>query len=141
MANKKSEDSPTSRVRIDKWLWAARFYKTRALAKQAIEGGKVHCEGGRVKPSKELEVGMQLKLRQGFDDKTVVVKALSDQRRGAPEAQLLYEETAESVEQRERLIEQRRAQPKHWPSPTRPNKKQRRLITRFKQGISDKADN
>ena len=127
-------------LRIDKWLWAARFFKTRALAKQAIDGGKVHCEGARVKPSKELEVGMVLRLKQGFDDKTVVVKALSDQRRGAPEAQILYEETADSIEQRERLIEQKRAQPRHWPSATRPNKKQRRLITRFKQGISDSAD-
>ena len=141
MAAKKTDSDSTARVRIDKWLWAARFFKTRALAKQAIDGGKVHCEGARVKPSKELEVGMVLRLKQGFDDKTVVVKALSDQRRGAPEAQLLYEETAESVGQRERLIEQRRAQPKHWPSATRPNKKQRRLITRFKQGVSDNADN
>jgi len=141
MAAKKTHPNPSAKVRIDKWLWAARFFKTRALAKQAIDGGKVHCEGARVKPSKELEVGMVLRLKQGFDDKTVVVKALSDQRRGAPEAQLLYEETADSIQQRERLMEQKRAQPRHWASETRPNKKQRRLITRFKQGISDSADN
>jgi ribosome-associated heat shock protein Hsp15 len=124
----------SARVRLDKWLWAARFYKTRAIAKQAIEGGKVQCEGSRSKPSKEIEVGMVISLRQGFDDKTVVVKAISDQRRGAPEAQLLYEETEESIKQREERADQRKAQPKHWPSPTRPNKKQRRQITRFKQG-------
>ncbi len=140
MAAKKNTSDSDTKVRIDKWLWAARFYKTRALAKQAIDGGKVHCEGNRVKPSKELEVGMVLKLKHGYDDKTVVVKALSDQRRGAPEAQLLYEETDESIEQREKLIAQRKSQPKHWPSATRPNKKQRRLITRFKQGLPDKAD-
>lgn len=122
------------RLRIDKWLWAARFYKTRAIAKQAIEGGKVQCEGARVKPSKEIEIGMEIRLRQGQDEKTVLVRALSDQRRGAPEAQRLYEETSASVEARERLAEARKAQPRHWPTPGRPTKKQRRQITRFKQG-------
>lgn len=125
-----------SRVRLDKWLWAARFFKTRAIAKQAIDGGKVQCQGARPKPSKEIEVGMEIRLRQGFDEKTVIVKGLSEQRRGAPEAQLLYEETTESIAHRERLAEQRKAQPKHWLSPTKPNKKQRRLIQRFKQGDS-----
>lgn len=123
-----------TKVRLDKWLWAARFYKTRAIAKQAIEGGKVHCQGARAKPSKEIEVGMAISLRQGFDDKVVLVKAISDQRRGAPEAQLLYEETQESIEKREKLALQRKSQPKHWPNPTRPNKKQRRQIQAFKQG-------
>lgn len=132
--NKTETPIDSAKVRLDKWLWAARFYKTRAIAKQAIEGGKVHCEGSRSKPSKEIEVGMVISLRQGFDDKTVVVKAVSDQRRGAPEAQLLYEETEDSIKQREERAAQRKAQPKHWPSPTRPNKKQRRQITRFKQG-------
>lgn len=121
------------KLRLDKWLWAARFYKTRAIAKQAIEGGKVQCEGARSKPSKEIMVGAVINLRQGFDEKTVVVKALSEQRRGAPEAQALYEETEESIERRLNLAEQRKAQPKHWPSPSRPNKRDRRLIHRFKQ--------
>ena len=121
---------------MDKWLWAARFYKTRAIAKKAIEGGKVHCEGVRSKPSKEIEVGMQLKLRQGFDEKTVLVKALSEQRRPAPEAQLLYAETPQSIASREQLAEQRKAQPRHWPTDSKPNKKQRRMIQRFKQGDS-----
>jgi ribosome-associated heat shock protein Hsp15 len=124
------------RMRLDKWLWAARFYKTRAIAKKAIEGGKVRCQGARPKPGKEIEVGMQISLRQGFDEKTVIVKLLSEQRRGAPEAQLLYEETDESVVNRERIAEQRKAQPRHWPSATKPNKKQRRMIQRFKQGES-----
>ncbi len=126
-------DNELTKVRIDKWLWAARFYKTRAIAKQAIDGGKVHCNGARPKPSKEIEIGSKIKLRQGFDEKTVIVKALSEQRRGAPQAQLLYEETEESREKRELLTQQRKAQPKHWPSATKPTKKQRRLIQQFKQ--------
>jgi ribosome-associated heat shock protein Hsp15 len=122
-----------SKVRIDKWLWAARFYKTRALAKQAIDGGKVQCNGSRPKPSKEITIKTEIKLRQGFDEKIVVVKALSEQRRGAPEAQLLYAETEESIKKRELLSDQRKSQPKHWPGATKPNKKQRRLIQQFKQ--------
>ena len=122
-----------NRVRIDKWLWAARFYKTRAIAKQAIDGGKVHCNGSRTKPSKEIEIGAEIKLRQGFNEKTVIVRGLSERRRGAPEAQLLFKETEESIDKREKLVQQRKAQPKHWPTPTKPNKKQRRLIQKFKQ--------
>ena len=129
----RSHSVELSRLRLDRWLWAARFYKTRAIAKQAIEGGKVHCEGSRAKPSKEIVVGMLIKLRQGFDDKTVEVKLLSEQRRGAPQAQLLYAETAASIEQRQHSAAQRKAQPSYWPAATKPNKKQRRLIQRFKQ--------
>jgi ribosome-associated heat shock protein Hsp15 len=95
MPNKTSE--PLTKVRLDKWLWAARFYKTRAIAKQAIEGGKVQCEGARSKPSKEITLGTVITLRQGFDEKVVVVAGLSEQRRSAPEAQALYEETKESI--------------------------------------------
>ena len=122
-----------NRVRIDKWLWAARFFRTRGIAKEAIDGGKVHCNGSRPKPSKEIEIGTEIKLRQGFDEKTVIVRGLTEQRRGAPEAQLLYEETNESIDKREKLTQQRKSQPKHWPTPTKPNKKQRRLIQQFKQ--------
>ena len=84
-------------VRLDKWLWAARFYKTRSIAKAMIEGGKVHYNGQRAKVSKTVEVGAMIKLRQGNDEKEIEVIALSDQRRGAPEAQLLYQETAQSI--------------------------------------------
>ena len=129
----KKEITEPARLRIDKWLWAARFYKTRAIAKQAIDAGKVHIEGARPKPSKEIEAGMAIRLRQGFDEKTVIVKSLTERRRGAKEAQLLYDETKESVENRNKLSEQRQAQPKHWSSPTKPNKKQRRLIQQFNQ--------
>jgi ribosome-associated heat shock protein Hsp15 len=125
--------SELKRVRLDKWLWAARFYKTRAIAKQAIDGGKVQLEGGRTKPSKEIEVGMQITLRQGHDEKTIIVSALSEQRRGASQAQLLYQETAESLSKRQQITEQRRAQPSHWQTAGKPNKKDRRLIHKFKQ--------
>jgi len=121
------------RIRIDKWLWAARFFKTRGIAKQAIESGKVQVDGQRTKPSKEIEIGAIIRLRQGFDEKTVLVKSLNDQRRPFSEARLMFEETQESIEKRIALAEQRKAQPIIWPSSSKPNKKQRRLIHEFKQ--------
>lgn len=135
MSGPNSNESPSQpgRVRIDKWLWAARFFKTRAQAKLAIEGGKVHCDGNRAKPSKELEIGSMVVVRQGFDEKTVLVKGLSDQRRGAAEAQRLYTETDASIKQREHKAAERRTQPSQWQSPGKPNKKQQRLIQRFKR--------
>lgn len=121
-------------VRLDKWLWAARFYKTRSIAKAMIEGGKVHYNGQRAKVSKQVEVGATIKLRQGNEEKEVVVLALSDQRRGAPEAQLLYRETDQSVENREN----RKAAALSMPySDHRPNKKERRDLVKFKQINSD----
>jgi ribosome-associated heat shock protein Hsp15 len=122
----KSEDKP----RMDKWLWAARFFKTRSLAKDAIEGGKVHCEGQRVKVSKEVNIGLILTIRQGFEDKTVKVTALSEVRRGASEAQALYEETPDSITKREDHAAQRKAQNLAHPD-HRPNKKERRQIHKF----------
>jgi len=125
------------KVRIDKWLWAARFYKTRSLAKQAIDGGKVHCEGQKVKPSKDICVGQTLTLRQGWDEKTIAVLVLSEQRRGAPEAQLLYAETEDSIRRRETETEQRRIlRGPGVHSDHRPSKKERRQIHRF-QNIND----
>lgn len=127
-----------ARLRLDKWLWAARFFKTRSLAKQAIEGGKVHCNGERCKSSRELEVGHTLRIRQGWDEKTVVVTGLSDQRRGAPEAALLYEETPESRANREALAAERRAQHTAADQHTgRPTKQDRRRIHRFKRELLD----
>ena len=126
-----AEKKDSSRVRLDKWLWAARFFKTRSLAKQAIEGGKVHYNGERCKVSKEVELDATLTIRLGYDIREVLVLGLSDQRRGAPEAQKLYRETAESIEQRELRAAQRRA---FGPGADliKPNKKQRRQIHRFK---------
>lgn len=121
-------------VRLDKWLWAARFFKTRALAKKAIEGGKVHYEGGRAKTSKAVEVGALIRVPQGWDILEVEVLALSDQRRGAPEARALYRETEESVARREREAEARRLTHQAMQHPLkRPDKKQRRDIRRFKE--------
>lgn len=121
------------RVRIDKWLWAARFFKTRSQAKEAIEGGKVHCEGQRVKVSKEVHVGMVFTIRQGFDEKTVVVKGLSEVRGPATQAQQLYEESAESIAARALQQQERRDQNLAHPD-HRPNKKERRQIHKFKDG-------
>ena len=119
------------KVRIDKWLWAARFFKTRSLAKSAIEGGKVQIDGQKSKPSRTLEVGVMLTLRQGEDVKTIEVIALSEQRRGAPEARLLYLETEQSIELREKKSSERAAFIGSMPASIRPNKKQRRQIHRF----------
>mgnify|MGYP003385451893 FL=1 len=122
------------KVRIDKWLWAARFFKTRALAKAAIEGGKVHMAGQRVKASKELKTGTQLTIRQGWDEKEIRVDALSDKRRGATEAAALYTETEQSLLERERRAAERKAaSSSHYPPDQRPNKKQRRQIHRFQR--------
>ena len=123
----------SNKVRIDKWLWAARFFKTRSLAKAAIEGGKVQINDQRPKPSREIETGVTLIIRQGWDEKTVVVDALSEQRRGAQEAAELYTETAESIVRRQELVAQRKAQRSGLQqADQRPNKKQRRQIHRFR---------
>jgi len=129
---KQHEPDSMDAMRIDKWLWVARFFKTRSIAKAAIEGGKVHHNNDRVKVSRDVRVGMELTIQQGFEKKTVVVKALSTIRGGSPAAQLLYEETTESIERRELHASQRKlhnlARPDH-----RPSKKDRRDINRFKQ--------
>ncbi|BAP77720.1 heat shock protein 15 [Pseudomonas sp. MT-1] len=119
------------KVRLDKWLWAARFFKTRALAKAAIEGGKVHCKGERCKPSKEPKLGEELVIRAGFDERTVVIQALSAVRKGAPEAQLLYAETAESLARRENAAAMRKAGSLGVETDGKPSKKQRRALQRF----------
>ena len=121
------------KLRLDKWLWAARFFKTRSLAKAAVEGGKVQLGGQRVKVSREISAGDILQIRQGWDERVVVVKALSEQRRGAPDAQLLYEETAESIAKREEAAAARKAAGGMIDRPAqRPDKRQRRQIHRFK---------
>lgn len=123
-----------SSVRLDKWLWAARFFKTRALAKKAVEGGKVHYNGGRAKTSKAVEVGALIRVPQGWDTLEVEVVDLSEQRRGAPEARALYRETPESVQRREREAEARRLTNQAMQHPLkRPDKKQRREIKRFQE--------
>lgn len=136
---KAEQNLPAETVRIDKWLWAARFFKTRSIAKSAIEGGKVHFDGERVKVSKEVRVGMELTIQQGFEKKTVVIKAISNVRGPAPIAQQLYEETEVSLAKRELLASQRKlhnlARPEH-----RPSKKDRRQISKFKQENDQQFD-
>jgi ribosome-associated heat shock protein Hsp15 len=123
------------KVRLDKWLWAARFYKTRSLASEAIKGGKVAVNGHRAKPSREVELGDSLTLRQGFDQKTVIVQALSDRRGPASVAQQLYTETAESITARERERELRQLANSQRPrGEGRPTKRERRHIHRFTRG-------
>ncbi|MDT8894970.1 S4 domain-containing protein [Halomonas sp. I1] len=122
-------------VRLDKWLWAARFFKTRALAKKAIEGGKVHYNGGRAKTSKNVDIGALIKVPQGWDIWEVEVVALSDQRRGAPEARLLYRETSASEARRTSEAERRRQANQAMQHPfKRPDKRERREIKRFMRG-------
>ncbi len=124
--------STTAQIRLDKWLWAARFYKTRSLAREMVDGGKVHYNGQRSKPSKLVEIGATITLRQGNEEKTVIVENLSQQRRGASEAQTLYRETSDSIVKRERQSMLRKLNA-HNPSPERrPDKKQRRDLIKFK---------
>lgn len=122
------------KIRLDKWLWAARFFKTRAKAKQAINGGKVHLQGVRCKASKEIEIGEELQIRQGWDEKTVLVTALSAQRRGAEQAALLYAETEQSIQQREQAAAKRKAlSGLQHNQEGRPSKKNRRLLHQFRE--------
>ena len=128
MAQKQEEDD---KVRLDKWLWAARFFFFFALAKTAIESGKVHCRGERCKPSKEPRIGDELQIRVGLEERTVEVKALSVVRRGAPEAQLLYAETGQSIAKRESLAAMRKSGAMGIISDGKPTKKQRRQLHQF----------
>ncbi|MDP2432824.1 MAG: RNA-binding S4 domain-containing protein [Pseudomonadota bacterium] len=127
-----AEVSDTQRVRLDKWLWAARFYKTRALAHEAIEGGRVRLDGERVKPSREVRVGDRLSLHINDLDWVVNVQKLSERRGPAPEARELYVETEESLAARLQAIEQRRLTVEPGTGIRgRPSKKDMRLIHRF----------
>ncbi len=130
-------DDAEEKTRLDKWLWAARFFKTRALAKAAIEGGKVQCRGERCKPGKEPRIGDEYVIRAGFDERTVRVLALSEVRRGAPEAQLLYAETAESLARREQAVAMRKAGVIGLQTDGKPSKKQRRDLQNFRGGWQD----
>ncbi len=132
MSNR-SNASEDTQVRLDKWLWAARFYKTRSIARNMVDGGKVHYNGQRSKPSKVVELGAEVRIRQGNEEKTIVIIKLSSARRGAPEAQTLYQETEDSIKQREEHAKLRKLNAFDNPSPEkRPDKKQRRDIIKFK---------
>ena len=120
-------------MRIDKWLWAARFFKTRTLAKTAIEGGKVQLAGQRVKVPREIAPGDVLRIRQGWDELDVIVRAISEQRRGAPIAQTLYEETSESIARRARVEEARKAAGAMVGPTQRPGKHERKALERLRK--------
>ena len=123
----------SKKVRIDKWLWAARFFKTRSLAKSAIEGGKVQLAGQRVKVSREVAPGDVLRVRQGWDEREVTVLATSEQRRAAPIAQTLYEETDTSLERRSRAAEARKAAGTLARPSQRPGKHERKALERLRK--------
>ena len=120
-------------MRLDKWLWAARFYKTRSLASDAVDGGKVKLNGAATKPAKDVKLSDRLQIRAGEQDWEVIVQGLNEQRRPAAEAQLLYQETPVSVQERTRAAELR----KIAPAPVadhkgRPTKRDRRDLNRFR---------
>ena len=129
LLNEMAED----RVRIDKWLWAARFFKTRSMAAQAVTGGKVHVNGARIKPARMVQPGEELRISRGELEFIVIVQAVSDKRRPAKEAQLLYVETEESIRQRENTREQKRleAADRMYGPMKRPDKRERRKIRKF----------
>ena len=129
-------------IRLDKWLWAARFYKSRSLAREMVDGGKVHYNGQRTKPSKLVEVGAILTLRQGSVQKTVRVLAISEQRRTAIEAQQLYQETPDSIAKREKIAQARKLNALTMPHPDRrPYKKERRNLIKFKYDRQQDGNN
>jgi ribosome-associated heat shock protein Hsp15 len=129
--SKEMEENNES-IRIDKWLWAARFFKTRSLAADAVTGGKIDVNGVRAKPSRIMRLGDKLNIRRGPYESTVVVKGLAKLRGPASEAQLLYEETEESIRRRELTSAQLKLErPPEFHSPGRPSKKDRRAVLRF----------
>ena len=123
------------KLRIDKWLWAARFYKTRSLATEEIDKGRVRINDTEVKPAKEVKVGDTVVLRQGPVTRTLVVRGISDKRGGAPVAQLLYAELEASIKLREQLAEQHRLEPANSQEHGRPTKRDRRSIDK----VNDKS--
>jgi len=124
------------KLRIDKWLWAARFYKTRSLACDEIDKGRVQVNGAVVKPARELKVGDSVQLRSGPVTRSITVTGISDKRGSAPQAALLYQETAESITQRQQAAEQRRLAPEPALSllQGRPTKRDRRNTEKLRGG-------
>lgn len=127
--------APALRVRLDKWLWAARFFKTRSVAAQAVDGGKIDIAGERAKRARLVQIGEEVVIRRPPFELTVVIRGLSETRGPAREAALLYEETAASREARERLAYQLKNAPTlAFEGGGRPTKRDRRLIERLKRG-------
>ena len=127
------DHEPDDRVRLDKWLWAARFFKTRGLAAEAIDVGKVDVNGARVKRSKMVQPGDEVRIRQTPFEHVVVVRGVSERRGPASVAATLYDETAESKAKREALATQIRSMPADDWDTGRPTKRDRREIERFRR--------
>ncbi|NTS75833.1 ribosome-associated heat shock protein Hsp15 [Catenovulum sp. SM1970] len=138
VTNSKEKSQSTEAVRLDKWLWAARFYKTRSLASEMIKGGKVKYNGQRIKPSRTVEVGAVITMQAGFDEKEVNVLGIAEKRKAAPEAQKLYQETEQSLAKREQRALERKAAVNINPRPlSRPDKKQRRQLIQVKHQLDN----
>lgn len=138
VTNAATTSTASDRLRLDKWLWAARFFRTRAQAKTAIEAGRVQVNSARAKPARDINVGFELTIRRGDEEFTVHVLALSDERRGAPEAQTLYQETPDSAQRRNDELMRRRVAGFGVMAPTnRPTKKDRRDFDRWRQRQDD----
>lgn len=131
--NDSSESADALKVRLDKWLWAARFYKTRAIAREMVQGGKVHYNGQRSKASKIVEIGAVIKLAQGVDEKTITVLNILEKRQSAPIAQTMYQESDASIAKREENSIARKNNSFFAPHPDKkPDKKQRRELLKMK---------
>lgn len=131
--NDSSENADALKVRLDKWLWAARFYKTRAIAREMVQGGKVHYNGQRSKASKIIEIGAVIKLAQGVDEKTITVLNILEKRQSAPIAQTMYQESDASIAKREENSIARKNNSFFAPHPDKkPDKKQRRELLKMK---------
>ncbi|WP_372860058.1 ribosome-associated heat shock protein Hsp15 [Pseudoalteromonas sp.] len=131
--NDSSENADTLKVRLDKWLWAARFYKTRAIAREMVQGGKVHYNSQRSKASKIVEIGAVIKLAQGVDEKTITVLNILEKRQSAPIAQTMYQESDASIAKREENSIARKNNSFFAPHPDKkPDKKQRRELLKMK---------
>jgi ribosome-associated heat shock protein Hsp15 len=125
-----------SSTRLDKWLWAARFFKTRSLARDAVSGGKVHLNGNRAKPGRSLNIGDELRIQRGDETYTITVLELSVRRGPAVVARTFYEESEENRSKREQLAAQRKLEyQQHATRVRRPDKRQRRRLVRFKQDL------
>ena len=132
-ANTNSAHADELKVRLDKWLWAARFYKTRAVAREMVQGGKVHYNGQRTKASKIVDVGAKVKLAQGVDEKLITILTVLEKRQSAPIAQTMYQESDASIAKREENSIARKNNSFFAPHPDKkPDKKQRRELLKMK---------
>ncbi len=126
----------SSSVRLDKWLWAARFFKTRSVAREAVSGGKVHLNGNRAKPGRTINIGDELRIQRGEEEFIITIVEPSVRRGPAVVARTLYNESEENRVKREKLAQERKLEhQQHATRERRPDKRQRRRLVRFKSGL------